>query len=127
VLFGYKGATYEDADPDGGSAGNNLSAINEGAIEGFADLDKQGIMVILDGVVERNGGYLVYNGLTGEEDCIAHDIGHVFGSQHTNLGLMGDGGQQSSTVFSDKTLKIIRDSNTYSELIEEPSFYYKAD
>ncbi len=108
LLFGYKGATYEDADPDGGSFGNILQKKAEGAIEGFADLDHTGLMVFLEGVVERNGGYQVYNGYTGEEDCIAHEIGHVFGASHDDKGLMGDGGDQTSTVFSDKSLKTIR-------------------
>ena len=109
LLFGYRGATYEDGDPDGVNRRINYqSGTPEGAIEGYADLENQGAMVFLEGVVERNGGYQRYNGRTGEEDCIAHEIGHVFGAQHPEKGLMGGPTEQTSTTFSGKSVNTIR-------------------
>ena len=114
MLFGYKGATYEDGDPDGVDGVNPIRDANganmkgEGAIEGFTDLNFTGIMFFLEGIIERNQGYMVYNGMTGEEDCVAHEIGHIFGAKHDDSGLMGADGEQNSYVFTGTTLERIR-------------------
>lgn len=109
MLYGYKGATYEDGDPDGVDGASRIrDTIGEGAIEGFTDLNFTGIMFFLEGIIERNQGYQVYNGTTGEEDCIAHEIGHIFGAKHEDSGLMGEDGKQNSFVFTGTTLERIR-------------------
>lgn len=102
ILFAYKGATYEDGDP-------NMSA--EPVLSGIADNRNIGIHVFLEGIIERNNQ--MYSGANqfglGELDCIAHEMAHLFGVKgHTQQGLMGE--PPGSVWFSPRTLATIRDA-----------------
>ncbi len=98
ILISFLGATHEDGDPD-----------SEDALSGIADKRNIGIHVFLQGITERTAG--IYYSETprglGELDCIAHEIGHLFGvGGHEDKGLMG--GPPDSRWFKNRTLGRIR-------------------
>ncbi len=96
LLMAYKGATYEDGDPN-----------TDPIIQGVADTDGVGIHIFLESMIEKKGTY--YNSTgdgTGEKDTIAHEIAHLFGSNHNDQKLMSE--PTTSRVFSNITLNKIR-------------------
>lgn len=98
LLQAYRGSTYEDGDPDG-----------ENPISGLADKSNVGVHIFLEGLAERTGGFRDYTPLgLGEKDCIAHEIGHLFGAQHEDGGLMG--GPPVDRLFTKRTLARIREA-----------------
>lgn len=110
ILFAYKGATYEDGDPDGLVNGVEAAGIlADKPISGLTDKKKIGLHVFLEGIVERNGGIFFNATKTGkgEKDTIVHETAHLFGSQHEDQGLMASP-DPTDYYFSRRTLERIR-------------------
>lgn len=106
LLSAMQSTNNEDGDPydvnrDGRpdeSGGVSLGAVD--ALNGV------GAIIYLEGLNEVAGGKRVPTNATGtgEQDVVAHQIGHLFGAEHVDGGLMS----QSSNVFSQQSLSKIR-------------------
>jgi hypothetical protein len=106
VLGAMQGPVGEDGDPDdvnldgrpdepGGYSLGTVDAVGGG-----------GAIIYLEGVNELAGGKRVLTNVrgTGEQDVVAHMVGHLFGAEHFDGGLMA----QQSNVFGPESLRKIR-------------------
>lgn len=106
ILSAMQSTIKEDGDPydvnrDGRP--DEPGGVSLGAVDA---LNGVGAIIYLEGLNEVAGGKRVPTNSrgTGEQDVVAHQIGHLFGAEHVDGGLMS----QSSNIFSQQSLKKIR-------------------
>jgi hypothetical protein len=106
ILSALQGPVNEDGDPydaNGDGRPDESGGVTLGNVDGLNGI---GAVIYLEALNEIGGGRRVLtNGTgTGEQDQVAHKIGHLFGAEHIDGGLMA----QSSNVFSPQSLRKIR-------------------
>lgn len=107
ILSALQGTTLEDGDPKDAN-GDGLLDESAGISGGTVDaLGGVGAIVFLESINELFAGGVRQSSNSkgqGEQDMVVHQVGHLFGAEHIDGGLMG----QTSNVFSATSLSKVR-------------------
>lgn len=106
ILGAIQGTVNEDGDPDDSNGDERPDEPGGIALGNVDALNGVGAVIYLEGANEAAGGKRMLTNATGtgEQDLVVHKVGHLFGAEHIDGGIMS----RSSTVFSLQSLKKIR-------------------
>jgi hypothetical protein len=106
ILGAMQGAANEDGDPDDLNLDGRPDETGGIALGAVDAVNGVGAVIFLEGLNESAGGRRGATNAkgTGEQDVVVHQVGHLFGAEHVDGGVMS----QTSNVFSPQSLRKIR-------------------